>query len=212
MNETKLLLRAGAAGGAVAALLLLVLFVINVTMGADLTALEGGATAAQMTAVYQKQGATLQAAMLTDDLFVIAYTLAFLGVATLAREKSALLARVGLVFALGTAALDFIENASTLAFVQAAGAGVALDATQALLLTFLNQVKFLSIFLAAPLFAIGVWSAAKLNRALSVLFVLFPIVGVLSFVNPLALIATLVWMFALLALGAVVLWRKALTL
>lgn len=103
-------LRWSAAAGLLAALLVVVMLAIGLSVGPDLAVLEQPATTIQFGTVVGRHAGAIQAMMVVDNLFVVAYVTAFLGLAALVRPRAPLAATIGLGFALLTALFDFAEN------------------------------------------------------------------------------------------------------
>lgn len=204
-------LRAGAIGAFVAAGLLVAQFVIGSALGSDLILLESSFDAARVAAFLQSNAATMTQLMVTDDLFVIAYSVSFVGIALYLLTRNRLLAIVGLGFALLTSATDFTENSLTIALTRMAAQGAALQTDSLLTLQILGQLKYLWIFVGGTLFAIGIWDKGRMQRVVAILFWLFPIIGAFAMLSVTGALLRIFWMLVLLVAGGFFLWRESKT-
>ncbi|HID62792.1 MAG TPA: hypothetical protein EYP49_08670 [Anaerolineae bacterium] len=201
--------RWSAAAGLLAAMLVVVMFAIGLSVGPDLAVLEQSATPTQFGTVADRHAGAIQTMMVVDNLFVVAYVTAFVGLAALVRPRAPLAATVGLGFALLTALLDFTENSLTLHLVQGHLRGLKVEPGRLAILSVVDQVKFLSVYLAIALFASGLWEPKPLNRVMVVLSLIFPLIGGLAPISAVAATLRVLWMIPLLVCGALLLWRRA---
>ncbi len=215
MTDDKFVMRVGAIGGGAAAGLLAVMMGVGASIGADFSNLGDSLvprTVAHLFAAYRGE---IQTLMVVDNLFVLGYLVAFIGLATATRRRAPLFAGIALGFALATGVLDFLENSLTLGLLgvvtqnQTLFTAPTLTSESVLGLNLLGQVKYLCANVAVVLFGIGMWSAERLHRVTAILFWLFAPLNVLAFVVPAFAAARILGMFALLILGAVVLGRQA---
>jgi hypothetical protein len=202
-------IRAGALSSLIAAGLLGVQIAIGAGLGSDLMLLETSPEMARVAAYLQTHAATLTQLMAVDDLFVVAYSVGFVGIALYLTPRNRLFALVGLGFALLTSASDFTENSLTIVLTRAATGGVSLQMEWLMALQVLTQLKYLWIFAGGTLFAIGIWDKPIMHRALAVLFCLFPVIGALAMVSVTGALLRILWMLGLLLAGAYFLWRAA---
>ncbi|MBI4674794.1 MAG: hypothetical protein HY741_24375 [Chloroflexi bacterium] len=202
-------IRAGAIGAFVAAGFLVVQFAIGSTLGSDLILLESSFDVARVAAFLQAHAATLTQLMVADDLFVIGYSVSFVGIALYLAPRNRLLALVGLGLALLTSATDFTENSLTIALTRLATQGATLQADWLLVLQILGQLKYLWIFAGGTLSAIGIWNERRMNRAVAILFWLFPLVGAFAMLNVTGALLRIFWMLVLLLAGGIFLWRES---
>lgn len=208
MSDLSHTLRWSAAAGLLAALLVVAMLAIGLGIGSDLATLEQPTTPAQFGAMADRYAGAIQAMMVVDNLFVVAYVTAFVGLAALVRPRAPLAATTGLGFALLTALLDFTENSLTLHLVQGYLKGLGIEPGHLVLLSIVGQVKFLSVYPAVALFASGLWEPRLLNRVMVVLSLIFPLIGVLAMVSAVAAALRVLWMIPLLVCGALLLWRQ----
>jgi hypothetical protein len=201
-------IRIGAVGAFVAALLLVIQFVIGSTLGPDFAYLEMGSDSARVAEFLKTHAATLTNLMIVDDLFVVAYTVAFVGMMIYTRKQLGGVALLALGFALLTSATDFTENSLTIALTRSAAGGGILETGALLLLQVLSQLKYLWIYVAVVLYAVGTWQARLLNRVVTILFLLFPLLGMPALASPLFGLIRVVWMLVLLLAAGVLLWRE----
>ena len=209
MPGTRRILRIGAWGAGAAAVALLALFVVGLSLGEDFSVLEGATTPADFAAAVDRHAAAMKTAMAIDNLFVIGYSLALLGIAAWVRRQTPLLGNVALGASLLAAFLDYAENSLTVALIQNHLLGVAPSGNWLLGLHVIGQVKFLVAFAAVALLALGLWSLRPLDRVMSVLGLFFPPVGVLGLVVSSLAPLIVLWMLALLVCGGLLLWRRA---
>jgi hypothetical protein len=203
------IIRAGALSAFVGAFILFVQFVIALPLGPNFAQLESSLDANLVSTFVRDNARAMQWLMAADDAFVISYTIAFAGIAAFILPRSRLLALLGLGFALLTSASDFTENSLTLAITTLTLQQLPLDLNWLLVLNILGQLKWLWIFVGVTLFAVGIWGERRLNRIVSVLFLIFPLLGVLALVSVEAGLLRVLWMFALLVAGGLLLWREA---
>ena len=199
-------LRAGALGSFIAAGLLAVQFVIASGLGSDLILVETSADTLRISAFLRLQSSNMINLMVVDNLFVVAYVTTFLGFAGYVLTRSRLIAIVALGFALLTALFDLTENAWTIVLTRTAVfADVELNALQ--LLQMLAQLKWACIYVGVTLFAIAIWDDTRRARVVAILFLIFPVLGVMAPASVALAILRLLWMFVLLIGGGIFLWR-----
>lgn len=204
-------LRAGALGSFAAALLLAVQFGIATGLGSDLILLETSFDAARLNAFLQTHASTVIHLMIADNLFVVAYTTSFVALALYGKTRQRLFAIVALGLALLTSASDFTENALTIALARAAMDGVAPENGWLLGLQLLAQLKWMWIYAGVTLFAVTLWDATRFARVVAILFLLFPLIGVMAPASVALGLLRIVWMFVLLIAGGLFLWRASKT-
>ncbi len=209
MNSSRLI-RVGALASFAAALLLAFQFVIGAPLGGSLVLLERSLDANALASFLRESANTLRWLMMADYAFIISFTIAFVGFAASILAQSRLAAVVALFFALLTTVVDLTENSLTLAAVTLASTSAMLDTPMLIVLNVLAQLKFLFTYVAATLFAVSIWSPALLNRTVAVLFLIFPLLGVLAVVSVEVGLLRVLWMFVLLIAGGIFLWREAL--
>ncbi|MCX7838035.1 MAG: hypothetical protein N2559_01055 [Anaerolineae bacterium] len=205
MSNEKFILRVGAIAGALATILLVVMILIGLQIGPDLENLNSLSPTRVAELFVTSQG-KLRMVMVVDDLFALAYVIAFIALAVYARRRAAIFAWIGLGFALATGALDWLENSITLGLIAYTLPDMTRLGVEALVvLNIVTQMKFLCANSAVALFGIGIWNARALNRAAAILFWLFVPLNALAFISaPLASVRIL-GMMALLIVGALVL-------
>ena len=204
-------LRAGALGSFAAAVLLALQFGIAAGLGSDLILLETSLDAARVTAFLQTHAATVINLMIADNLFVVAYTLSFVGLTLYAVTRQRLFAVTALVFALLTSASDITENALTISMARAAMGGVALETNWLMVLQILAQWKWMWIYVGVTLFAVTLWDNSRGARVVAILFLIFPLIGVMAPASITLGLLRIVWMFVLLIAGGIFLWRVSKT-
>jgi hypothetical protein len=214
MPNDKFILRVGALAGALAVVLLAAMIFVGLQIGPDLENLNALSPTLVAELFVNSQG-KLRGMLAIDDVFALAYVIAFIGLAAYARRRAPLLASIGLGFALATGALDWLENSITLGLISYIFPKLVMNTTpllnsdQLLILNIVTQMKYLGANGAVALFGIGIWNERWLNRIAAVLFWLFVPVNVLAFISaPMASARTL-GMLVLLIVGTLVLWRAA---
>ena len=114
MPNDNFTMRTGAIAGAVAVILLVMMIAVGLQIGPDLANLEGSLSPMLVAELFANSSGKLRGLMALDDVFALAYVVAFIGLATYARRRAPLIAAIGLGFALATGTLDFLENSITL--------------------------------------------------------------------------------------------------
>ena len=208
-------MRAGAIAGAAAVILLVVMIAVGLQIGPDLANLEGSLSPMLVAELFANSSGKLRGLMALDDIFALAYVIAFIGLEVYARRRAPLIAAIGLGFALATGTLDWLENSITLGLISYVLSKLALNTPpliapeQLLGLNIVTQMKFLCASVAIALFGIGIWSHAILNRIAVILFWLFVPINALAFISPPMASVRMLGMLVLLIVGTVVLWRAA---
>jgi hypothetical protein len=215
MPNDQFTMRVGAIAGALAAILLVVMIAVGLQIGPDLANLEGSLSPLLVAELFVNSQGKLRGLMAIDDVFALAYVIAFIGLATYARRRAPLIAAIGLGFALGTGMLDWLENSITLGLISYVLPKLALNTTpliapeQLLILNIVTQMKFLCANVAVALFGIGIWNEKVPLRVAAILFWLFVPINVLAFISAPMANARILGMLGLLIVGTVVLWRVA---
>jgi hypothetical protein len=209
-NDT-FLLRVGAIAGTFAVVLLGAMMFYGLQIGPDLENLNSMSPTLVAELFVNSQG-KLRGMMVIDDLFALAYVVAFIGLAAYARRRAPLIAAIGLGFALATGALDWLENSITLGLIayilpaRVMNTTPLLSSDQLLILNIVTQMKYLCANGAVALFGIGIWNERWLNRGAAILFWLFVLINVLAFISAPLQSARFLGMLVLLIVGAIVLW------
>lgn len=210
MNTQISLLRAGAVCAAIGALLLIVMVVVGGGAVEAMAMLGQPGTPEQFARVLQPVGPIILWVMALDNLFLIAYTGAFIGAAGLVWDRATVTAGVGLGFALLLAWLDVIENAFIVDIVRAVQGGIVVPGWEISVLGVLTQVKYASGALAVVFFAVGLWIALPQSRFAKVVagvFLGFPVMNVIKVVSGSSL-PLVFWMLVMLGASAGLLWRE----
>lgn len=197
-----------------AALILVGMVVVAGGAGEALTVLGQPGTPEQYAAAIRPVAGPLLWAMALDNLFLIAYTGAFIGAAALVwvrAEAARGFAGVGMGFVLLLALLDVIENAMTVDMVRAVQGGIAVPGWEISALGLAEQVKYASGALAVVLFAVGLWMAlpqSRFAKGVAGLFLIFPVTNMVKVVSGSSLLL-LVWMLVMLGASAGLLWHMS---
>jgi hypothetical protein len=209
MTERQWILRLGGASGLLAALLLTAMLAVGLAAGRNSAQLLQPTDADLVSALMSRYSGPVQASILLDDLFVLAYTGAFLGLAALVWPRSRWLAGVAMVFALATAWLDFSENARLLSMAQGVGGQANMTDSALRELHIITQLKYSCSHLATFLFGLCLPKRDGLSWTVGILLLLFPVTSTLAFAYEPATLARLVLMWLLLALGGWLSWRES---
>lgn len=202
-------LRAGAGASFLAAALLVIQMGIASALGSELILLETSLTPARVSAFLQTNATVIINLMIADNLFVVAYTVGLLGLVWYAKARQRIFAFAALLFVLLTAASDFTENSLTIVLTRLSASGSAVEINYLVALQMLAQLKFLWIYVAVALFAVLLWDETRLGRVVAILFLLFPLIGVLAPASVTFALLRIVWMLVLLVAGGIFLWRRS---
>ena len=209
MAERKHILRWGGASGILAALILTAMLAVGLAAGSDSGQLLQPTDPDLAPDLMSRYSGLVQTTVLLDDLFAIAYTGAFLGLAALVWPRSRWLAGIAMAFALATASLDFTENAHLLAMAQGIGGEASFSAGALRGLYIIAQLKYSSSHLAAFLFGLALPRRDQLSWTVAILLFLFPVISTLAFALDLASLARLLLMWLLLVWGGWLAWRES---
>lgn len=209
MTERQHILRWGGASGILAALILTAMIAVGLPAGTNSSQLLQPTDPALASDLFARYAGTVQATVVLDDLFALAYTGAFFGLAALVWPRSRWLAGVAMVFALATALLDFSENARLLAMAQGIGGETNFTGAALRELTIITQIKYSCSHMSTFLFSLGLPRRDRLSWTVSILLFVFPVVSTVAFVNEPATLARIVLMWLLLVLGGWLAWHES---
>jgi hypothetical protein len=212
MAERQFILRWGGACGLLAALILVAMMVIGLASGPDSTELLQPTDPARVSDLMSEYGGVVKANVVLDDLFALAYTGAFLGLAALVWPRSRWLAGIAMVFALATAALDFVENARLLAMALGIVSEAELKGGALAGLNLTTQLKYSASHMAAFLFAIGLPRRDRLSWIVTLLLFAFVAASTIAFAFAQAGPARILLMWLLLVFGGWLAWRESKSL
>ena len=205
--------RAGAYCALAGAVILIGMAVVGISAGEGMAIVGQPGSPETYAASLEPYTDTLQVVMALDNLFLIAYTGAFIGAAALVWGRARLLGIIGLGLALLLALLDISENAVTIQIARSVESSLPVSATEITLLGLLEQIKYATATLAVVYFAIAILIAQPASRGLTVgvsaLFLVFPLVNAVTVVNPAADILLILWMLLMLLGTSILLWRSA---
>ena len=209
MAEQKQILRWGGICGFLAALILTMMMAIGLAAGPESTELLQPTDPDRVSDLMSEYGSVVKANIILDDLFALAYTGAFLGLAALVWPRSRWLAGIAMFFALATAVLDFTENAHLMTMAlgivgEADLAGGALTE-----LSIITQLKYSASHMAAFLFGMGLPRRNRLGWIVTVLLFVYVVVGTIAFALEQAGLARILLMWLLLVLGGWLAWRES---
>lgn len=207
--SSRLVLQSGAVAAFSAALLLGAQVVIGIGIGDEIALLSSSVEPARMGSFFRIDARAMMQLMAADDAFAIAYAVAFVVLALYLMQRVRVLATVALVLALLTALTDLTENSLTLAAVQLVVQNQPLDANLLVGLFWLGQMKYLAIYLAGVLFAVGLCETGRAGKVFAGLLLLFPVIGLGSIAVEALVIGKLLWMFVLLLAGGIFLLKVA---
>lgn len=210
MPDTKFAARVGIVASAIAALILILQILVGIQIGPALANLQSYSPTL-VADLFVNSSGKLRGLMALDDAFVIAYLIAFAGLAAATWERR-VWAILGLGAGIVTALLDFSENSLTLGligvfFAESARSNV-IGTNHLLVLNVIGQMKWLGAGVAAASFGAAVWDARILNRAVSILFWLFAALDMVGMIVESAALARVVGMLGLLIAGATFLSRR----
>jgi len=212
MTERRQILYWGGASGFLAALLLTAMMVLGLAAGPDSTELLQPTDADRISALLSEYGTVVKANVIVDDLFALAYTGAFFGLAALVWTRSRWLAGIAMLFALATACLDFAENARLMTMALGIGGETNLADDALRTLNLVTQLKYSASHMAVFLFGIGLSRRGMLSWSLSILLFAFPIVSTIAFAYEPAGLARILLMWLLLVLGGWLAWQESKTM
>jgi hypothetical protein len=212
MAERQRILRWGGACGLLAALILTAMMALGLAAGPDSTELLQPTDPAKISDLLSEYAAVAKASIVLDDLFALAYTGAFLGLAALVWPRSRWLAGIAMVFALATAVLDFAENARLMTLFLGIGSEANLTGSALRELNIITQLKYAASHLAAFLFGIGLVRRDWLSWIVTALLFAFAVVSTIAFAYAAAGLARILLMWLLLVLGGWLAWRESKTM
>lgn len=206
------LFRVGSMAGVLAAALLVAQIGLGIRIGTDLAALESVALLPFINLV-AAHAQEVEILMALDDVFVVAYLIAFLGFVAAVWDKRAL-ATLALGAAIALALLDFLENSLTLGLVnlylseQTLNRIPSLVPDHLLALNVIGQFKWLAASAAAASLGIAVWDGNKINRAVGISFLIFVPLAAWGMFSNAGSTARVLWLLVMLIAGAVFLMRR----
>lgn len=119
-----------------------------------------------------------------DSLFVLSYSVIFVGLHLIAARQSRWLAGFALSFGLVGAVLDAVENAHFITYASLASAGEIVAEPALVLVAVMGNLKWMGAFVALLGFGL-VWPrSSKLDWALMLLMLAFPVFGVVGVAVP----------------------------
>ena len=209
MAERQHILRWGGASGLLAALILTAMMTIGLAAGPDSTELLQPTDPDRVSDLISEYGDVVKANIVLDDLFALAYTGAFLGLAALVWPRSRWLGGIAMFFALATAVLDFAENARLMTMVLGIGGEDSLTGSALAELNVITQLKYSASHMAAFLFGIGLYRRDRLSWIVTVLLFVFPVASTIAFAYEPAGLVRILLMWLLLVLGGLLAWRES---
>ena len=209
MAERQHVLHWGGACGFLAALILTAMMAIGLAAGPDSTELLQPTDPDRVSDLVSEYGGIVKANIVLDDLFALAYTGAFLGLAALVWPRSRWLAGIAIFFALATAALDFTENARLMTIALSIGGEANLASGALAELNVISQLKYSTSHMAAFLFGIGLSRQGRLSWIVTVLLFVFAVVSTIAFAYEPAGLVRILLMWMLLLLGGWLAWRES---
>lgn len=198
MADRKFLVRVGALASALAAILLAAQIVVGIMIGPDAASLESIAPDA-VKKLFSEHAREIQLMMTLDNLFIVAYLAAFVGIAAVSWERRAF-AILGLSAGIIAGLFDFWENSTILGFV---GQPSLIDLNALLALSSITRVKWIGAGVAAASFGVTVWDAPRLNRVTSILFLLFAPIDVWGMIGGAGSLVRIAWMLVVFMIGGV---------
>jgi hypothetical protein len=199
----------GGVSGLLAAVVLTAMIVLGLAAGPDSSELLQPTDADRVLALISEYGAVVKANIVLDDLFALAYTGAFLGLAALVWNRSRWLAGIAMFFALVTAALDLAENARLMTMALGIGGDANLTDEAMRMLNIITQLKYSASHMAVFLFGIGLFRRDLLSWIVTALLFIFPVFSTIAFAYEPAGLARILLMWLLLLLGGWLAWRES---
>ena len=201
MPERQNIMRWGGASGLLAAAILTAMIGVGLAAGADSAQLLQPTDGNLVSGLMERYSGIVQTSVVLDDLFVLAYTGAFLGLAALVWPRSRWLAGVAMLCALVAAYFDFSENARLLGLAQGIGGEIGFSDAALRELHIITQLKYSASHLAAFLFGLALPRRDRLSWTVAVLLFLFALVSTLAFAIGALGLARILLMWLLVALG-----------
>lgn len=211
MVERQHILRWGGASGLLAAVILTAMMALGLAAGPDSTELLQPTDADRVSALVSEYGAVVKTNIVLDDLFALAYTGAFFGLAALVWNRSRWLAGTAMLFALVTAGLDLAENARLMTMALGIGGDANLTDEALRTMNIITQLKYSASHMAVFLFGIGLFRRDLLSWIVTALLFVFPVVSTIAFAYEPAGLARILLMWMLLVLGGWLAWRESKT-
>jgi hypothetical protein len=212
MTERQYILRWGGACGLLAALILTAMMALGLTAGPNSTELLQPTDPDRTLDLISEYGSVAKASIVLDDLFALAYTGAFFGLAALVWPRSRWLATTAMFFALATAVLDFTENARLMTMVLGIGGEANLGDSAIRELNIITQLKYSASHMAVFLFGIGLIRRDLLSWIVTVLLFGFAVVSTIAFAYGAVGLVRILLMWLLLVLGGWLAWRESKTM
>jgi hypothetical protein len=209
MAERQHILRWGGACGLLAAAILVAMMVVGLALGPDSTELLQPTDPDRVSDLMSEYGGVVKVNVILDDLFALAYTGAFLGLAALVWPRSRWLAGIAMVFALATAVLDLAENARLLAMALGIVSESELKGGALAGLNLVTQLKYSASHMAAFLFGIGLSRRDRLSWLVTLLLFAFIVISTIAFAFEQAGLARILLMWLLLVFGGWLAWRES---
>jgi hypothetical protein len=144
-----------------------------------------------------------------DSLFVLSYTIAFLGLSAVAATRSRALAQLGLGAGLLAAALDATENAFFITYALLAQSGTRLTEPALPLIYILANLKWMAAFVAYYAFGLAWPRDHWRGWVLTAIMLAFPIVGLLALLFPVLVEIRGVFLLLGMPLLAWEFWQKS---
>ncbi len=209
------IVRAGALCALAGALLLALMALLGFASGEGLGAMDLPAPPDEYAAALRPTAAGIIRVLAVDNVFLIAYTGAFIGAAALVWQGARAFGAAGLGFALLTALLDITENAVSVDVARTILADLPITLERINTLGVLAQVKYASAAAALVFFALALVIVSpggrRLSRGVAGLFSLFPVANALAVIAPAFVLLVVGWMFLMLLASGLLLWRSGKT-
>lgn len=119
-----------------------------------------------------------------DSLFVLSYIMVFVGLHTIAAQSSPRFAQIGLGAGVVAGIFDAAENAFFVVYATQSLNGIPLVEPALPLIYILANLKWMGAFAALYAFGLGWPKNGRFDQLLTLLMVLFPLVGVLGVAQP----------------------------
>lgn len=213
MTDTRFVLRVGAIASMAATILLILMILLNSLWGvinpADY-AIHGikETNYAEYKNYVEKLKQDTGIMLSIDTIFIFAWIIAWIGIVSLARIKSKILANTALVIGLIAPLLDLLENGLLTAMI----INLRGSDSELMLKTFwviVSQLSYILTFAAAAVVGVALWNEMTLNRIMCLTGTVFSCAAVLGMYIPGLYLLSFGWYLAWFGCASFLLWRRA---
>ncbi len=209
-DDTRILIRAGAIGATVASLLIVCLaftpWPFDFAMPGDPVIAGEIALSAPEAAAFKTSVGILFS---IDDVFLLGWVIAWIGLAALLRKEHAEISKLTLVIGLAGALLDFSENAIMWSLTQGIAAGAAPAIGWGIGWRVVRHLSYLLPYVAAVIAMIGLWADGGFGRIAAIIALVALLPAIVGLYVPAIEIVSSVWYLVWFVLLAIHLWRES---